>query len=133
MFVTKFTIYGPKVQGVGYRPFLISKFSDFHLEGRVWNATTGFAVDVEIYGRKKDIERFYDFVMEYRPKGAKVEYITKPIFKKSRKIPFFRVMTKTGYITVGQLSKGIEYQKQLIKGQKELPLKIAKELKAVIS
>jgi len=133
MFLSTFVILGPRVQNVGYRPFLVGKFQNFDLQGKVWNDSTSLAVEVEVYGRKRNIEAFYDFVMKYKPKGAKIEYITKPSFKKTRQNPFFRIMTQTGYLTIEQLSKGVEYQKQLIKGQKELPLKIARELKAVIS
>lgn len=133
MFLSTFVIFGPKVQNVGYRPFLVGKFPNFDLQGRVWNDASGLAVEIEVYGRKPDIEAFYDFVMKYKPKGARIEYITKPFFKKTNKIPFFRIMTQTGYLTIEQLSKGVEYQKQLIKGQKELPVRIAKELKAVNS
>ena len=56
MFLSTFVILGPRVQNVGYRPFLVGKFQNFDLQGKVWNDSTSLAVEVEVYGRKRNIE-----------------------------------------------------------------------------
>ncbi len=56
------------VQGVGYRPFIANKASEYGLLGQVKNI--GAAVDIIVSGDEKQVNRFIDMVQNDQPAGA---------------------------------------------------------------
>ena len=116
-----FNITGNNVQGVGYRPFIMGKFPDYNLEGKVVNEISGYTITVSLYGSRKDIEKFRSYLLENIPKESEVEYISKVRYKKINRIPYQRIDTSTGYLILDQMGKFVEEGKLIREGIDNLP------------
>ena len=61
------------VQGVGYRPFVYELAYDLGITGTVKNTSSG--VDVEVFGKQKQLDRFIERLSSDAPPLAKVESV----------------------------------------------------------
>ncbi len=122
MFYGYFSIIREKVQQIGFRPFLTLIFLEYNLDGKAWNSSLGNIVEVEVWGKKQDIERFYNDIraLKLKPKGAKPEFVSKISLKKSKGPNYLKVISYNQYLMYQQLSKGIEVQKKIPEKLQEL-------------
>jgi hydrogenase maturation protein HypF len=63
------------VQGVGFRPYVYQLANRFGLAGYVLN--TGQGVDLEVEGKEKDIERFFEILLSEPPPLAHIASLTR--------------------------------------------------------
>ena len=79
--IYKITVKGA-VQGVGYRPFILTKATEYGLKGFVRNI--GAAVDILVSGEESVIDAFAEMLKSEYPTGAFILSVTKDIFDKSQ-------------------------------------------------
>jgi len=82
----RFLIKG-SVQGVGFRPFIFRVANEMNLGGRVRNAGDG--VDLEVSGKKENIESFRKIIEKKPPPACRVEKIVRLESNKQKIKGFF--------------------------------------------
>ena len=125
----KLTIRGPRVQGVGYRLFLLWEAERIGIK-RFQANNVGKDLVVLLDGPDELVERFLRYAREKRPEGAEVEEVIEEEFEDSvMSIEAYHrlLMTEQLFkiVNVGIELKGgqeklIEGQKVLISGQEKL-------------
>ena len=78
--IYKITVKGA-VQGVGYRPFILKKATEYGLKGFVRNI--GAAVDILVFGEEKTILDFVRMLKSEYPSGAFILSVEKKLIDKS--------------------------------------------------
>lgn len=110
-----FTIFGDRVQGVGFRPFLLDAMSNFSLFGHAFNLVDG-NVFVEVWGFKESILDFVEFLKTHKPEKASDFAVAKFKFGSSKLVRSAVMNTNLGVIA-GQISKGVDVQLESLKLQ----------------
>jgi acylphosphatase len=134
----RFTIVGDKVQNVGYRLFLRRTIKEKGLEGMPSNVGDGRTVSVIVYGEKKVLDEFYEFISKEKPIGAgRVSISPKNIDNKPKPSQIYFLNEKTD-LMLEQTEKFVEVGKNIDRSMKGirkdlkvLPKQIAKELKPI--
>ena len=127
----KATIAGPRVQGVGYRPFLAAKAIECELDGLEISNVGDDRVVVLAEGAKGSIKLFMDGIMGERPSDAKVGKIREeeysgpvsPIEKTTSGLTFHQLNTviKVGREMLGKQYIAIEKQ-DLMLGKQDIAI-----------
>ncbi len=107
-----FRITGQKVQGVGYRPFLLGKFEDYNLSGKARNLPNRREVEVIVWGEKKDIKALYRHLgrKNAKPKDAEVSRISALKLSENNQSDHYLTLRHGQAVMAGQFYKAVEVQ-----------------------
>ena len=78
-----------RVQGVGFRAWVVRQAADFGVRGAVWNRTDG-AVEAEAVGPEPALQRFVA-ALRAGPAHARVEQVAEQWFERAEVPSGFRV------------------------------------------
>jgi len=102
----KILIEGERVQGVGYRIFILQKAMENGIEGIYARNVGADKVEVLVSDRESKVDRFYEALEKERPEDARVRSIRKEPYKDE--IPVPTIDRYFHFLTVEQMSRGRE-------------------------
>ncbi len=116
--IVKIIIKGKKVQGVGYRLFLLEKALEYSISHFYARNIDNNIVEIFIQNEKSRVDDFYKIIKKKKPEDALIDNISKEPYEGDLSIPSIEKYYQ--HLTLEQISRGREEivsMPELISGQ----------------